>query len=73
MNGADVDLENYEGITPLHQGAFSGNPVIVEYLLDTGADHKLKSNSGYTAYEFAKIKNNLAVLDVLKLYEKEKK
>jgi hypothetical protein len=41
----------------------------VEYLLDTGADHKLKSNSGYRANEFARIKNNLAVL---KLYEKEK-
>jgi ankyrin repeat protein len=45
---------------------------IVEYLLDMRADPKLKSNSRYTAYRFAKIKNNLAVIDVFKLYEKEK-
>jgi len=42
------------------QALFRGNPIIVEYLLDTGAFHKLKSNSEYIAYNFA-------VLDVLKL------
>ncbi|MDD5202913.1 MAG: ankyrin repeat domain-containing protein [Sulfurimonas sp.] len=73
MSGADVNLANEEGITPLHQAAFSGNPVVVEYLLSVGADPKTKSKSGYTAYEFAFEKKDLAVMDVLKLYEREKK
>ncbi|MDD2789070.1 MAG: ankyrin repeat domain-containing protein [Sulfurimonas sp.] len=73
MSGADLNLANDEGITPLHQAAFSGNPIVVEYLLSVGANPALKSKSGYTAYEFALEKKDLAVMDVLKLYERAKK
>ncbi|DAB29532.1 MAG TPA: hypothetical protein CFH84_08940 [Sulfurimonas sp. UBA12504] len=73
MRGADLNLANEEGITPLHQAAFSGNPIVVEYLLGVGANPTTKSKSGYTAYEFALEKKDLAVMDVLKLYEREKR
>ncbi|MFA6136517.1 MAG: hypothetical protein WC667_00385 [Sulfurimonas sp.] len=34
---------------------------------------KEKSNSEYSSFDFAVARNNMPVIDVLKLYEKEKK
>ncbi|EDZ61957.1 hypothetical protein SMGD1_0179 [Sulfurimonas gotlandica GD1] len=34
----------------------SVNPLIVKYLLDTGAAHELKSKSEYTAYDLSSVK-----------------
>jgi len=70
LRGADVNLANDEGISPLHQASYSANAPIVEFLLDTGADNTAKSNVGYTAFDFAVAKNNLSIIDVLKVYEK---
>jgi ankyrin repeat protein len=73
MRGADVNLENDEGISPLHQASYTGIAPIVEYLLDTGADYKAISKQGHSAYDFAIMKNNLSIIDVLQSYEKERR
>lgn len=48
-NGADPNLVNGVGTTPLQLAAHSKNASIVQSLLDSGADRKLTGTSGETA------------------------
>lgn len=41
--GADVNAQNTEGKTPLHEAIYKGNYAIVEYLLRNGANVHLKT------------------------------
>jgi len=66
MNGADVNLANNEGISPLHQAAFSGNDLVVDFLLKAKADPKVKNNEGATPYDFAVAKKNMNIAQMLK-------
>ena len=44
-------------ITPLHEASFGGHLEIVRYLIKKGADPKIRTNSGKTAFDEA-IDNN---------------
>ncbi|CAH0756553.1 unnamed protein product [Diatraea saccharalis] len=44
--GADVNAQNSEGKTPLHEAILSGNKSIVEYMLKNGANVHLKTKCG---------------------------
>lgn len=51
-NGADVNLQDSDGWTMLHIVAFSGSPKSVKYLLNSGADPKVRTK-GETCLELA--------------------
>lgn len=62
--GAQVNVSQQGGWTPLHQAADHGNQPLVEFLLQVGADRTAKSSDGRTPAEMAAEKgfNELAVL-----------
>lgn len=43
---SDIDIRDYEGDTPLHWAVLLGNSPMVKFLLDSGADIKVKNNQG---------------------------
>lgn len=51
--GAQVNVAQRGGWTPLHQAADHGNLQLVEFLLEAGADRTLKSSDGRTPREMA--------------------
>jgi hypothetical protein len=61
-SGADVNVANASGITPLIAASASLQRNAVELLLARGADRSAKTNEGFTAYDFAKnqLKDDLA-------------
>jgi len=67
MRHADVNLANNDGITPLHQAAFSSNEKVVDFLLKAKADPSLKNNDGATAYDFAIAKKNFQIAQLIKM------
>ena len=44
--GADPNLRDKEGLTPLHVAAYSQNATHAQLLLEGGADPALKTNAG---------------------------
>jgi ankyrin repeat protein len=59
-SGADVNGSRSQGfskwhssVTPLHFAARTGDPVIVQYLLEHGADPGRRAASGHTPLDFA--------------------
>lgn len=53
-NGADVNLKDKRGSTPLYWAAFRNNFEIAKMLLEKGADVNIKNNDGATPRDFAK-------------------
>ena len=53
-NGADVNIANNNGDTPLIDAAYLGKLENLRYLLANGADVSLKNNQGKTAFDVAK-------------------
>ena len=47
-NGADINIRNKYGNTPLHIASINGNNKIIWYLKSHGADIKAKNNDGKT-------------------------
>lgn len=62
LNGAVVDSTSLNGTTPLMMAVQSGNENLVKFLLDKGADIKIKNGLGLTAIDIAEIyeKPNIA-------------
>lgn len=51
--GADVNLGNIRGATPLMAAATDGTSAVVRYLLEKGADANARDKDGYTALTYA--------------------
>jgi len=65
-NGAAVEFKDkVYGNTPLHLAAEKGNLLVVEKLLDYGADMKAKNKSGDTPLHLAAEKGNLLIVNLL--------
>ncbi|XP_045776266.1 L-asparaginase-like isoform X1 [Maniola jurtina] len=64
--GADVNAENSEGKTVLHEAILKGNVPIIEYLLKNGANVHLKTRCGETPLLTAIHKDNHTVINLLK-------
>lgn len=52
--GANLNMQNRDGMTPLMYATASENAEIMKLLLDAGADVTIKSPSGKTALDFAR-------------------
>lgn len=52
-NGANPNLPQTQGVTPLHSAAHRGNPLIVRLLLDHGASVSQKMDNGDDAHSIA--------------------
>ena len=63
--GADVNLAQQDGVTPLHEAAHNGRADLVQLLLDHGADPSARDGKGRTARDFATERNHQAVLQIL--------
>lgn len=64
--GADINFQDKNGQTALHNAASGGNAAMVEVLLDAGANLKLQNNRSQTAFDIAAQKNHLDVVRWLK-------
>ena len=63
--GANPDISNVLGVTPLIFGAMYGNIRIVKELINYGADLNLQDSHGDTALMIATLKGNILVVDTL--------
>ena len=61
-SGAQVNVIQRGGWTPLHQAAAHGNPEMVDLLLNYGADPAMKSDDGRTALMMAEDGQHFAVI-----------
>ena len=63
--GADVN-ENSNGMTPLMYAARYNNLEILKYLVENGADFKIKDARGNTALKYAELSNATAAAEYLR-------
>ena len=63
--GADVNMEQAGGYTPLHQAAAGGLVELTGILLDAGADPLCLCHQGKTPADYARERNHQAVLEQL--------
>lgn len=64
-SGADLNMVDDDGWTPLHYASRHGNFEIIELLLDLGADINIKNEKGYTALHYAIINEDIEIVDLL--------
>ena len=57
--GADINIQDQYGQTPLMRAVWRENKDFVKYLCDAGADFEIKDNSGKTAYDYANGKSEI--------------
>jgi ankyrin repeat protein len=65
--GADINLKDNNGNTPLHILAADGeeNIEVVEYLLSIGANKEIKNNSNKTPLDISKLREDFDMIKVL--------
>lgn len=66
--GAELNPEN--AMPPLHQACFHGNLFMVKKLLSMGANPHLKSHSGKTAVDYARLSENAEIVRLLENVQK---
>jgi ankyrin repeat protein len=64
-NGADVNSENEDGLTPLHVAAIHGRGTIVKLLIDHGADVNTKTEDGQTLLHHVAREGHVNVVKLL--------
>jgi ankyrin repeat protein len=70
--GANVDVQNQHGYTPLMNAASKGFQDIVAYLLNNvGANPLIKNQYGENAYDVAAANQQSRVCEMLELAERE--
>ncbi|GLV36665.1 Ankyrin [Carabus blaptoides fortunei] len=63
--GADVNLGNNDGITPLHAACRNGNVTVVEILIKHRADTNIQEFNGYTPLHCIALSNSVEALQLL--------
>lgn len=56
--GADCNIQNKDGTTPLIDAAVTGNVIKMKLLLAAGADPRIKDKAGRTALNYAHLRND---------------
>jgi len=68
--GAKINLATGNGgLTPLHIGVLENFPLVVEYLMNAGAERNLADEDGFTATHKAIQTNNVAITELLLDYD----
>ena len=65
-NGADVNIKDNDGDTPLHYAASGGHLDVVKFLVENGADVNAKDKYGRTPLDVAKPKVRWVLEDLIK-------
>lgn len=69
-HGAKINFQDLEGETALHTAALRpGNEEVIELLLENGADKRLKTVLGLTAFDVAKSKRNGGYMKLLQFHD----
>ncbi len=63
--GADINVRNTKGSTPLMAAAFHGKLDALRQLLDAGADRHLRNNDNTNAEGFAKVRGSVEAVEML--------
>ena len=63
--GADPNVPDNEGRTPLHWASTNENPAVIEMLLAAGADSKVRDSSNATPLRWAIRHENVAAIEAL--------
>lgn len=71
-SGADVNLANLQGVTPLMDAAY-GSLAMVKLLLKHGAKPGLRDENGHTALKIARQEGQSEIFKILKLAQKKNK
>ena len=66
--GADANISEQHGITPLMIASFYGHITVVELLLRAGSIAELKNNDGFSALELAKSQGRGEVVRLLECH-----
>jgi ankyrin repeat protein len=64
-HGANVDLEDYSGSTPLHEAARVGSSVMISWLLEYEATQHAQNRQGKTPLDLAQAKKDREVVEFL--------
>jgi len=62
----DIDSKENNGFTPLMFATYENQEKVVQILLQMGADKSIKDNFGKTALDYAKSKNFVNIIEILK-------
>ena len=65
-NGAQINALSPSETTPLMMSIGSGNELLIKYLLDNGADLRMRNHEGYTAIDVAQLFGKDDIRDGLK-------
>lgn len=60
--GANINIKDDKGQTPLHKACISENQEMVKLLIQKGADLEIKDNDGDTALLIASLFNDLSIV-----------
>jgi ankyrin repeat protein len=64
--GADLNIRNFNGNTPLHTAVYRHNELLIRKLVEHGADRSVQNLSGYTPLDLADhLKSNEAIRSAL--------
>lgn len=66
--GADINVMDISGLTPLHLAARLGNESLVRILLDRGANPTLKDMYNFTPFDHAKENSHFSIMKRLEDY-----
>ena len=68
-NGTDVNVQDFDGCTPLHWAAMEGHKKIAELLIANGADVNLKNMDGNTPLQYAAMAGQIGIAKLLLIKE----
>ena len=68
-NGTDVNVQDFDGWTPLHWAAMEGHKKIAELLIANGADVNLKNMDGNTPLQYAAMAGQIGIAKLLLIKE----
>ena len=53
--GADINSEGHDGLTPLHRDSTNGHPAVVQLLINNNTNISIKNESGSTSLQTSSI------------------